>query len=136
MLGDPVGRGLVLDGDVRHPQTQFDRHFVHALGQAARERDRDDRRLLERPAHAVAVPQLLQRVGLALQRPQRHVRGDVDQIADPHGDAVDQGCRHPAVGGHPQPQLEAGDLTALAHVAEADGLDEVSLEKHGGALSG
>ena len=99
------------------------------------ERHGDDRGVLERPAHAVAVPQLLQRVGLALQRPQRHVRRDIDEVADPHGDAVDEGCRHPAVGRHAHPQLEAGDAAVLADIAEADGLDEVSLEKHGGALS-
>ena len=72
-----------------------------------------------------------ERVGLALQRPQRDVGGDVDEIADLDGDAVDEGCRHPAIGGHPQSQLEAGDLAVLADVAEADGLDEVSLEEHG-----
>ncbi len=130
VLGDGVGRGLVLLRDVRHAQPQLDRHFVHAVGETAGMRDRDDRRIFERPADAVALPQLCERVGLSLKRPQRHVGGDVDEVADLHRDAVDQGCRHPAVGRHPQPKLEAGDLAVLADVAESDGLDEVSLEEH------
>ena len=107
VLGDRVGRRLVLDGDVRHAQPQLDRHLVHAVRQAARMRNRDDRGVFERPAHTVALPQLLQRVGLALQRPQRHVGRDVDEVADPHGDAVDEGCRHPAVRRHAHAELEA-----------------------------
>ena len=97
VLGDLVGRRLVLDRDVRHAQPQLDRHLVHAVGQSALEGDGDDGGLFERPAHAVAVPQLLERVGLALQRPQRHVGSDIDEVADADGDAVDQGCRHPAI---------------------------------------
>ena len=104
---------------------------MHAIGQATRVRHGDDRRVFEGPAHAVAVPQLLQRVGLALQRPQRHIGRDVDEVADPHRDAVDQRGGHAAVGRHAQPQLEAGDVVAFADIAEADGLDEVSLEEHG-----
>ena len=130
VLGDLVGRGLVLDRDVRHPQTQLDRDLVHAVGQSALEGHGDDRRVFERPAHAVAVPQLLERVGLSLQCPQRHIRSDIDEVADADGNAVDQGSRHPAIGGHAQAQLESGDATVLAHVAEADGLDDVPLEQH------
>ncbi|MDQ1082149.1 hypothetical protein QE414_000156 [Microbacterium sp. SORGH_AS 344] len=135
VLGDPVGARLVLLRDVRHPQPQLDRQLVHPVGQTTGKRHGDDRGVLERPAHAVAVPQLGERVGPALQGPQRHVGRDVDQTRDADADAVDQRGRHAAVRRHPDAELEAGDLTALADVAEADGLDEVSFEKHRRSLS-
>ncbi len=72
---DPVRRRLVLERDVRHPQAQLDRHLVRALGQSPLERDGDHRGLFERPAHALRVPQLLQRVGASAERPAGHVGG-------------------------------------------------------------
>ncbi|MCI9858294.1 hypothetical protein MIBA_08700 [Microbacterium proteolyticum] len=80
----------MLLGDVRHAQAQIDRQLVRAVGQAAGQWHGDDRRVLERPPHAVAVPQLGERVLPALQGPQRHVGCHVDQPRDAHADAVDQ----------------------------------------------
>lgn len=135
VLGHAVRAGLVLLRDVRHAQPELDRQLVHAVGQTAGERHGDDRRVLERPAHAVAVPQLGERVLLSLQRPQRHVGGDVDEPGDAHADPVDEGRGHAAVRRHADTELESGDLVALADVAESDGLDEVSFEKHRRSLS-
>jgi hypothetical protein len=134
-LGDAIAARLVLLGDVRHPQTQVDRQLVHTVGEPAGQRHRDDRGILERPAHAVTVPQLGERVLPALEGPPRHVGFDVDEPGDAHPDAVDERGRHAAVRRHPDAELEARDLAALADVTESDGLDEVSLEKHRRSLS-
>ena len=116
----PEHRGLVLEGDVGHAQPQLDRELVDALREAALKGDGDQGGLLERPPHAVALPQFGERVRPPAEGPQRDVRPDVDRAAHSHGDAVDEGGRHAPVRGHADAELEAGDAAALADVAEAD----------------
>ena len=108
---------------------------MDALRQAAIEGNGDHGRFLKGPAHAVAVPELLQGVGPPAEGPQRNVRSDVDDVADANGDAIDEGRGHAPVGRHPDPELKAGYTSAVRYVAEADGLDEVSFEKHHCSLS-
>ena len=85
---------------------------------------------LETALAAVAVPQFGQGVGAAGEGPQRHVGADVDEVVDAHGDPVDERGGHAPVRRHAHPELEPGHPVALADIAESDGLDQVSLEKH------
>ena len=131
----PVHGGLVLQRDVGHAQPQLDGELVDALRQAAIEGNGDHGSFVQGPAHAVAVPELLQGVGPLTESPKRNVRADVDDVAYPNGDAVDEGSGHAPVGRHPDPELKTGHAPALSDIAEADGLDEVSFEKHLCSLS-
>ena len=135
VAGHSVRRRLVLDGDVRHPQSELDGHLVDAVGKTTGVGDGDDRRLLKGPADAIGGPQLGERVAPALQGPHRDVGGDVDQVAHSNGNAVDERRRHAPVRRHPEAELEAGDLAAVPDIAEAGGLEDVSFEKHLCSLS-